>query len=80
MVCRLLSRLRAPEQATFLYFDCAGRGSALFGEPGPDVEVVSKALGEGRELGGFFCFGEISSSNKTPTYHNFSGVLVAIEP
>lgn len=75
----LLSSLHNPDQAAYFYFNCSGRGSYLFGEPEPDVEVLRGELGAGRNLIGFFTFGEYAPVRGRNYFHNYTGIFVGIE-
>lgn len=76
---RVVSELRDPDAAVYLYFDCSGRGAYLFGESGPEARTLSDALGPGREAAGFFGFGEIAPVADRNYYHNYTGVLLGFE-
>jgi len=65
--------------ATYLYFNCSGRGSYLFGGPEPDVDVVREVLTPESRMIGFFTFGEFAPINNRNYFHNFTGVLVGLE-
>lgn len=79
MTQTLLGHVTNPETTAFFYFNCSGRGSYLFGEPEPDVDVVRDTLGQDKRLIGFFTFGEFAPVKNTNHYHNYTGVLVSIE-
>jgi len=51
--------------------DCIGRGSALFGVPDHDVQVVQSLL-PGLSLGGLFCNGEFAPVNGRTLLHGYS--------
>ena len=65
--------------ATYLYFNCSGRGSYLFGGPEPDVDMVREVLTPESTMIGFFTFGEFAPINACNYYHNYTGVLVGLE-
>ncbi|WP_159441240.1 FIST signal transduction protein [Desulfopila aestuarii] len=65
--------------ATYLYFNCSGRGSYLFGSPEPDVDMVREVLTPESRMIGFFTFGEFAPINNRNYFHNFTGVLVGME-
>lgn len=67
------------QNATYLYFNCSGRGSYLFGDPQPDVDVVRHILTDRTSMIGFFTFGEFAPINSRNFFHNYTGVLVGIE-
>jgi len=71
--------LRDWRKATFLYFNCCGRGSYLFGDPEKDVNVVREVLTPQSSLIGFFTFGEFAPVNNRNYFHNYAGVLVGLE-
>jgi len=71
--------LRDWRKATFLYFNCCGRGSYLFGNPEQDVNVVREVLDPQSSLIGFFTFGEFAPVNSRNYFHNYTGVLVGLE-
>lgn len=79
MTTDLVQHLHSPDAAAYLYFNCSGRGSYLFGEPEPDVEVVSRVLGGSRPMVGFFTFGEFAPVAGRNYFHNYTGVLVGLE-
>lgn len=65
--------------ATYLYFNCSGRGSYLFGDPEQDVNVVREVLTPESSMIGFFTFGEFAPINSRNYFHNYTGVLVGME-
>lgn len=79
MTRELLGALHHPEQAAYFYFNCSGRGSYLFGEPEPDVDALCRQLGKGHNMIGFFTFGEFAPVRGINYFHNYTGILVAIE-
>ena len=58
MLRQLKGRLPGPPKAG-VYVSCIARGTALFGEPGVETEMIRDALGD-FPLIGFFANGEIS--------------------
>jgi hypothetical protein len=79
MAKRLLRRVKEPDNALFLYFNCASRGSILYGNVDEDISNLREILGSNRDLSGFFCFGEIAPVGRENFFHNFTGVLIGIE-
>lgn len=79
MADAMISELRDWETATYLYFNCSGRGSYLFGDPKPDVDVIRNVLTERSNMVGFFTFGEFAPINSCNYFHNYTGVLLGIE-
>jgi hypothetical protein len=75
----ILGQLRDPANATYLYFNCSGRGSYLFGDPEQDVDALRGVLPQPSRMIGFFTFGEFAPINKCNYFHNYTGVLVGIE-
>jgi small ligand-binding sensory domain FIST len=57
------------------YFNCAGRGVGLYGQPDHDVSLVRKHLGE-FPLVGFFGNGEFAPVGRRNHFHTYTGVLV----
>ena len=56
------------------YFNCAGRGRGLYGDPDPDVTAIREALGE-FPLAGFFGNGELAPVARRNFFHNYTGAL-----
>ncbi|MFH0785778.1 MAG: FIST N-terminal domain-containing protein [Pseudomonadota bacterium] len=79
MARELRGSLHHPEQAAYFYFNCCGRGSYLFGEPEPDVDVLRNQLGKDCNMIGFFTFGEFAPVRGKNYFHNYTGILVAVE-
>jgi small ligand-binding sensory domain FIST len=74
-----LSRARASgaldrPPAFGVYFDCASRGSALYGAEGLDATLIRRELGA-FPLAGFFTSFEIGPVGGAPGVHLFTGVL-----
>ena len=57
-----------------LYFNCAGRGRALFGKPDHDVALIRSRLGD-FPFAGFFGNGEFAPRNRRNLFHTYTGVL-----
>jgi small ligand-binding sensory domain FIST len=57
------------------YFNCAGRGSALYGQPGLDPELIRRRFGP-LPLAGIESSFEIAPSGGRPRIHMFTGVLL----
>lgn len=57
-----------------LYFNCAGRGTSLYGRKNVDIEMIRHHLGD-FPLVGFNCNGEIAPVGRKNILHNFTGVL-----
>jgi small ligand-binding sensory domain FIST len=68
-------RLSGRRPAFGCYFDCAGRGSGLFGVPDHDVTLIRERLGE-FPLIGFFGNGEFAPIGRRNFFHNYTGALV----
>ena len=66
----------APASAALL-FTCAGRGRALFGRSGADVEGVHRAFGD-LPLAGFACGGEIGPVGGRNFVHGFTASLALL--
>jgi small ligand-binding sensory domain FIST len=58
-----------------VYFNCAGRGQGLFGEPDHDVTLIREHLGD-FPLVGFFGNGEFAPVGGRNFFHTYTGVLV----
>jgi small ligand-binding sensory domain FIST len=58
-----------------VYFNCAGRGSALYGQAGLDPELIRRRFGE-MPLAGIESSFEIAPTCGRPRIHMFSGVLL----
>ncbi len=79
MTADLVQKMKDPDNGAFFYFNCSGRGSYLFGEPEPDVNVLRDTLGQHRKMIGFFTFGEFAPIQQKNYFHNYTGVLVGLE-
>lgn len=79
MTRELLGKMEKPDEATYFYFNCSGRGSYLFGEPEPDVDVLRKELYLHQPMIGFFTFGEYAPVQGINCFHNYTGILVGLE-
>ena len=75
----MLRQLQDPANATYLYFNCSGRGSYLFGDSEQDVDALRGILPQSSRMIGFFTFGEFAPINNCNYFHNYTGVLVGIE-
>lgn len=75
----IVQNMNDPDNSAFFYFNCSGRGSYLFGDPEPDVDVLREALGAHRKMIGFFTFGEFAPVRQKNYFHNYTGVLVGLE-
>ena len=64
-----------------LVFTCNGRGSNLFGRPGPDAEALVDGL-DTTAVAGMFCAGEIGPIGARHFLHGFtaSALLLGAEP
>ena len=58
-----------------VYFNCAGRGSALYGQPGLDPELIRRRFGAMPVVGIESSF-EIAPACGQPRIHMFTGVLL----
>jgi small ligand-binding sensory domain FIST len=78
MKAMLDEQAEARDEATTkfgFYFNCAGRGSALYGQAGLDPELFQRRFG-GLPLAGVESSFEIAPSCGRPRIHMFSGVLL----
>jgi small ligand-binding sensory domain FIST len=73
----LRARLGGRRPVFGCYFNCAGRGQGLYGEPDCDVTSIREALGE-FPLAGFFGNGELAPVGRQNFLHTYTGVLVLI--
>ena len=66
--------------ALVVQFDCAGRGSILFGASAASeiIHPLQEALGSSTPWIGFHTYGEIAPINGKPYYHNYTVVLCAL--
>lgn len=62
-----------------LLFSCLGRGSALYGRPNHDSDVVRTYLGP-LPLGGFFCNGEIGPVHGRTYLHGYTSSIALFRP
>jgi small ligand-binding sensory domain FIST len=58
-----------------VYFNCAGRGSALYGKPGLDPDLIRRRFGTLPVIGIESSF-EIAPACGQPRIHMFTGVLL----
>jgi len=73
----LRARLAGRRVVFGCYFNCAGRGRGLYGEPDHDVTAIREALGA-FPLVGFFGNGEIAPVGRRSFFHNYTGALLLI--
>lgn len=73
----LRARLNGRRPVFGCYFNCAGRGQGLYGEPDHDVTLIREALGE-FPLTGFFGNGELAPVGGQNFFHNYTGALLLI--
>lgn len=74
MLTRLRVRLANRPPQFGLYFNCVGRGQALFGSLHHDVSLIRETLGE-FPLAGFFSNAELAPLNDVNYVHQYTGVL-----
>ncbi len=67
----------ADARAFGLYFNCAGRGSSLYGEKEVDAMAIREKM-RGLPVAGFFTGSEIAPIGKIDHLHQYSGVLVLL--
>lgn len=60
-----------------LYFNCCGRGSALYGRSGVDLALIRQEFGS-IPLLGFFTYAELAPVQGINLLHNYTGVLVLV--
>jgi small ligand-binding sensory domain FIST len=75
MLAEVQEELAGARPAFGLYFNCAGRGSGLYGVADHDVAFIQRTLGEFPLLG-FFSAAEIAPLSPAPAVEMYSGVLV----
>lgn len=75
---QVIDSLQYPQEATYFYFNCVGRGSYLFGDSDVDVQSLLEVLGR-KNLIGFFTLGEIAPVRGENYFHNYTGVMVGIQ-
>jgi FIST C domain len=73
----LRARLNGRRPVFGCYFNCAGRGQSLYGEPDHDVALIREALGQ-FPLAGFFGHGELAPVGRQNFLHNYTGALLLI--
>jgi small ligand-binding sensory domain FIST len=73
----VLAALAGRSASFALYFNCAGRGRGLFGEPNHDVGLIRARLGD-VPLAGFFGNGEFAPVGGRNFFHTYTGVLVVV--
>lgn len=78
---QMLDRLAASEDAKNaafgFYFNCAARGSSLYGLPGIDTAYISRSLGD-LPIIGFFGNAEIAPLHGTSRLFTYTGVLALV--
>jgi len=74
MLSDVRRRLGGRAPAFGCYFNCAGRGRGLFGEPDHDVALIRRHLGH-VPLAGFFGNGEFAPVGGRNFFHTYTGVL-----
>jgi small ligand-binding sensory domain FIST len=67
-----------PAPAFGLYFNCAGRGEALYGESGVDTRQMRETLGR-IPMAGFFSGAEIAPHGGRSRMHLYTGVLALVD-
>ncbi len=77
MIERMAGELAGKPPRLGVYFNCAGRGKALFGVDDHDVSFIQGALGA-FPLVGMFGGGELAPGRAAPRLQLFSGVLALI--
>jgi small ligand-binding sensory domain FIST len=70
---------QAPPPAFALFFNCAGRGSALYGQSGLDPELIRRRFGDLPLIGIESTF-EIAPTCGRPQVHMLTGVLLLAGP
>ncbi len=75
MLARIQAALGNRKPAFGMYFNCAGRGQGLYGEPNHDVDLIRRRLGD-LPLIGFFGNGEFAPVEHENFFHSHTGVLV----
>lgn len=76
---RLLAARQGPPPAAALMFSCVGRGEGLYGSPGHDSALLTRACGP-VPIGGFFCGGEIGPVQGATFLHGYTTVFGLIRP
>lgn len=72
----LAARLGQRKARFALYFNCVGRGAALYGRKDHDVEAIRRRF-PGLPVAGFFGNGELAPIGGRNFLHTYTGVLVA---
>jgi hypothetical protein len=77
---RILDQCSGQSPAAVFQFDCAGRGSVLFGSSASEeiVQPLQEALGEKTPWIGFHTYGEIAPIGGKLHYHNYTVALCAL--
>jgi small ligand-binding sensory domain FIST len=60
-----------------MYFNCCGRGTALYGQANVDLDIIRQEFGD-LPIIGFFTYAEIGPTGDGPCLHNYAGVLTLI--
>lgn len=60
-----------------VYFNCCGRGTALYGHANVDLEIIRRQFGDLPVIG-FFTYAEIGPTADGSCLHNYTGVLTLI--
>jgi small ligand-binding sensory domain FIST len=79
MLARIHRELSGRTPAFGVYFNCAGRGQALYGVPHHDVTLIRERLGQW-PLVGFFGNGEFAPVGGENYFHTYTGVLAVFPP
>jgi small ligand-binding sensory domain FIST len=73
-----LSRVCSGRPPSFgVYFNCCGRGTALYGQANVDLEIIRREFGDLPVIG-FFTYAEIGPTADGSCLHNYAGVLTLI--
>ena len=76
---KLITQMKNPDSALYLYFDCIGRGCILLGDTSIGLDALQEGIGRNKQLFGFYTFGELGPVDGKNLFHNYSGILVGIE-
>ncbi len=60
-----------------VYFNCCGRGTALYGQANVDLEIIRREFADLPVIG-FFTYAEIGPTTDGACLHNYTGVLTLI--
>src|SRR5690606_25075696 len=72
-----VARPRAPRSRGALLFTCNGRGSAFFGDPDHDAELVVEAVGPA--VAGMACAGEIGPIGGVNRLHGYTASTLVLD-